>query len=429
MAANGTGQVGFENPGFNGIHVVPQTYSGQFYIRGTYNGAITASLVSNLTGEVFVTATLPVISTTGNWTHVNYTLVSTVTAPTINNSLLITFDAAKATDKSLDFNFISLFPPTYNNRPNGLRPDLMETLAGLNPSFSRLPGGSNVEGESLKIPNEGPWLWNATVGPLIDRPGRYGAWTHYDTGGLGLDEWLDFCVDLDMTPVLGIFSGLVLDGTILNITQLQPYIQNTLDMLEYILGSTDTQYGALRAQYGHAEPWNVRYIEFGNEDNLNGGLVNYQDRYNAYYSAVKASYPDITLVADTLEIDTPVGEMKDYHDYDVPDNLVKAYNFFDQNTTSVQTLIGEYACVYPNTASNAVNYTAGLWHHPFWIGTVSEAGMLLSRHSPCPIQPRRANSLPIQSFSSAPSATATRSSAPPTRPPSLSSSLHTGPWT
>jgi len=124
---------------------------------------------------------------------------------------------------------------------------------------------------------------------------------------------------------------------------------------------------------------------------LNGGLINYQDRYNAYYAAIKAGYPNITLVADTLEIDTPVGEMKDYHDYDTPDNLIKAYNFFDQNTTSVQTLIGEYACVYPNTASNAVNWTAGLWHHPFWIGTVSEAGMLSSRHSPYSIKARRAN--------------------------------------
>lgn len=158
VAVNGTGQVGFENPGFNGIHVVPQTYTGQFYVRGAYDGAITASLVSNLTAQVFATTAIPVMSTTGSWTHVEYNLVPTMTAPNINNSLLITFDSAKATDGSLNFNFISLFPPTYNNCPNGLRPDLMEMLAGLNPSFSRLPGGSNVEGESLKIPNEGPWL-------------------------------------------------------------------------------------------------------------------------------------------------------------------------------------------------------------------------------------------------------------------------------
>ena len=137
---------GLVNPGYWGINVAPQTYNGSFFARGDYNGSFTVSLQSNLTGDVYATATVAGPSTSASWTQFNYTLVPNVTAPNSNNSLSITFDPTMASNGSLDFNLLSLFPPTYNNRPNGMRIDLMEILGAQPPSFLRLPGGNNLEG-------------------------------------------------------------------------------------------------------------------------------------------------------------------------------------------------------------------------------------------------------------------------------------------
>lgn len=129
-----------------------QPYNGSFYVKGSYNGSFTASLVSDITNATYGSVDVPAKISSG-WTEYSYTLVPTSAAPNSNNSLVITFDKAGVSGGSLDFNLISLFPPTYKDRPNGMRIDLMEALAGLNPSFLRLAGGNNIEG------NEAPYLW------------------------------------------------------------------------------------------------------------------------------------------------------------------------------------------------------------------------------------------------------------------------------
>lgn len=145
LGATSSGTVGILNPGWFGISVQPQTYTGSFFVLGEYTGNFTASLQSVLTNETFVSVTVPSTeSTTGQWVQYNFTLEPTVAAPNSNNSLVISFDAAGVAGSSLSFNLISLFPPTFNNRPNGLRIDLMEALKALNPSFLRMPGGNNL---------------------------------------------------------------------------------------------------------------------------------------------------------------------------------------------------------------------------------------------------------------------------------------------
>jgi alpha-N-arabinofuranosidase len=99
-------------------------------------------------------------------------------------------------DGSLDFNLISLFPPTYKNRPNGLRPDLAEAFAELNGKFLRLPGGNMLEGNT----QTNWWKWNETIGPLKDRPGMANVWGYQITYGLGLVEYMEWCDDLGLEP-------------------------------------------------------------------------------------------------------------------------------------------------------------------------------------------------------------------------------------
>lgn len=172
--SNSTGQIGLANPGWWGIDVQVQKYTGSFYVQGTYDGDFYIQLGSNLTSDVFGTTTVSAKSKKNQWTQVEYTITPTSAAPNSNNTLCVAFDSSKATDGSLDLNLISLFPPTYNNRPNGNRIDLMEALGGLSASYLRFPGGNNLEGNGAPVSTR--WIWNNTIGPLKDRPGRMGTW-------------------------------------------------------------------------------------------------------------------------------------------------------------------------------------------------------------------------------------------------------------
>lgn len=195
MTVSGSGSAaGFSNPGYYGIGVTPQKYAGSFYVLGAYTGQFTASFVSTTSGKTLASTTIPSRSNANSWTQHNFTLSPTAAAGDVNNTFVLTFDPAKAATKSLNFNFISVFPPTYNARPNGLRVDLMNAVAGVTPSFMRMPGGNNLEGNA---PGE-QLKWNTTVGPLLDRPGHAGAWGYYNTDGFGLNELFTWCQDLKM---------------------------------------------------------------------------------------------------------------------------------------------------------------------------------------------------------------------------------------
>lgn len=176
--------IGISNPGYWGIEVKPQAYTGSFYVTGAYRGEFVASLVG-LNGHVYASASIPSKSVASAWTEHSFKLFPSSSAPNTNNTFQLTYKPTSSS-QSLNFGLISLFPPTYNNRPNGMRSDIMNLLKELNPSFLRLPGGNNIEGN---VPNDG-WRWYNTVGPLKDRPGRTGTWGYYNTDGLGLIEYM-----------------------------------------------------------------------------------------------------------------------------------------------------------------------------------------------------------------------------------------------
>jgi alpha-N-arabinofuranosidase len=138
---SGTGKVGISNPGWWGIDVKKQKYTGSFWTIGAYKGKFSLSLHSNLTHQVFANIEIPSNSESGKWTEHTFELEPCEAAPNSNNTFTIQFVSA---GESINFNLISLFPPTYKNRPNGNRPELMEALKALNPTFLRMPGGNNL---------------------------------------------------------------------------------------------------------------------------------------------------------------------------------------------------------------------------------------------------------------------------------------------
>ncbi|KAF2637950.1 glycoside hydrolase [Massarina eburnea CBS 473.64] len=373
-----SGTIGFANDGFWGFDVRKQEYKGSFYVFGAYEGKFTASLQSALTNETFGSVDIPSESSNSEWIQHNFTLVPTKDAPNSNNTFALTFSSSGLTSTALDFNLISLFPPTYKNRTNGLRPDIAEALVGLNPKFLRFPGGNALEGPDLK----NPWRWNETIGPLKDRPGRPGTWGYQTSDGLGLVEYFEWCDDMELEPILAIHSGLALDGAYISELALTPWIQDALNELEFVLGPATTPYGRLRASLGHPTPWALKYVEIGNEDWLAGAPSAYDAyrnyRFPLFRSAIEAAYPDIQIIASPSVFDNmtiPVGVVGDYHPYREPDAFYNEFGKFDNLTTENLTLVGEFASVHTN---GGAGWDADLHPFPWWIGSIGEAIFMIA---------------------------------------------------
>jgi alpha-N-arabinofuranosidase len=146
--------------------------------------------------------------------------------------------------------------------------------------------------------NENTWFnWKKTLGPIAERPGHANdSWNYYSDDGVGLLEYLEWCEDLHMQPVLGVFAGLFLGGNgpgeIPPGEALQPYVQDALDEIEYVTGDVNTKWGAQRAKDGHPEPFKLTYVEIGNED----WRGNYDGRFTQFHDAIKAKYPNLQLI-------------------------------------------------------------------------------------------------------------------------------------
>lgn len=333
-------------------------YPEQITNRAHPNASITVSLQSNTTGDVFASAVIPSQPwNVVNWTHVEAQIKCNVTAPDANNVLAVTFDPKEASGQTYYFNMISLFGETFKGVENGLRKDLAESIYDLKPKFLRWPGGNNLEGWSI----ERRWKWHETIGPLRDRVSRPGTWGYWNTNGLGLMEFLSWAETMEMENVLGIYAGYTLGNSMGNggneypttDAAMYPVLKEALDELEFCLGSTDTKWGAKRAELGHPEPYVINYVEIGNEDFLS---EDYELRFNYLYPRLKAAYPDITFIytsydkADPLQNakNLPPGTMWDVHHYFEPEQFYDSFDVWDNwqeahNNTNVTVEIGEYS--------------------------------------------------------------------------------------
>jgi alpha-N-arabinofuranosidase len=362
--------VGFLNEGYWGMDVKKQKYSGSFWVRGAYDGVFTASLQSDLTDDVFGSVKIESKSVADDWVEHEFELIPTVDAPNSNNTFAVTFDPAGAANRSLEFNLISLFPPTYKGRKNGLRIDIAEALEELHPTRLRFPGGNMLEGQT----NKTWWDWKDTLGPLRYRPGFQGVWNYQQTHGLGIVEYLEWAEDMNLEVVVGVFAGLALNGDITPEDQLQPFIDDALDQIEFITGSVDTKWGARRAELGHPEPFPLSYVEVGNEDWLAGGAEGWDSykkyRFPLFMEAINKAYPDITVIASGASSDghdVPAPAIGDYHPYRTPNALVDEFDRFDNDFPHI---IGEVAATHPN---GGIGWDGNLMPFPWWIGTVGEA--------------------------------------------------------
>jgi alpha-N-arabinofuranosidase len=342
-SADPQSEAGFYNTGFWGMALRPSTeYHGSFYAKADSGGigSISIRLVNDKTGAVVASTSGP--SPSDTWERHEFTLKTGVIAPSADNHLEFLVQHSG----TAWFSLISLFPPTYKNESNGKRIDLMEKLAALHPAFLRFPGGNYLEGDHLNEHYE----WKKTIGPLVDRPTHPTPWTYRSSDGMGLLEFLTWCEDLHMEPLLAVFSGYSLRQEHIDAGKdLEPYVQDALDEIEYVTGSDSTRWGAERVKDGHPSPFHLKFIEVGNEE-YHDESGTYDARFAQFHKAIKQKYPDLQLVA-AAPVTSVRPDILDDNDHELHTHFyrtaqqffvdVHRYDTFDRNGPKI--LVGEWA--------------------------------------------------------------------------------------
>ncbi|MFO0892046.1 MAG: alpha-L-arabinofuranosidase C-terminal domain-containing protein [Isosphaeraceae bacterium] len=278
------GRVALINSGYWGVAVREDTtYGLTLSLRpGTFRGSVTALLESK-DGRVLARHEFGEVEPGGEWRRLTAQLAASGTDPSAQ--FVLSFRG----EGTLQVDWVSLFPPTFKGRPNGLRPDLAQYLADLKPSFIRYPGGCYVEGLSWQSAPD----WRTMVCPPEERPGTWGYWKYRSTDGFGYHEFLQFCEDVGADAMFVSFAGMTVhpDNNV-PLDRIGPIIQQTLDAIEYALGPVTSTWGARRAAMGHPEPFPLKYVEIGNEH----PPAVYGDYYRRFRDAIKAKYPSMTVI-------------------------------------------------------------------------------------------------------------------------------------
>ena len=269
--------------------------------------------------------------------------------------------------KTVDLEHVSLFPTdTWMGHRNGMRKDLAQALADLKPGIFRFPGGCIVEGTDLAT----RYNWKNTVGPVENRPINENRWEYtfphrffpdyYQSYGLGFFEFFQLSEEIGSEPLPILSCGLACQfqnddlAAHCPVDELQPFIQDALDLIEFANGPVTSTWGKVRADMGHPAPFNLKYIGIGNEqwDPL------YPEHLEPFVQAIRAAYPDIKIVGSSgpnsegEQFDYLWPEMKrlgadlvDEHFYR-PEKwfLAQGARYDNYDRKGPKVFAGEYAC-------------------------------------------------------------------------------------
>ncbi|MDR7369685.1 alpha-L-arabinofuranosidase C-terminal domain-containing protein [Flavobacterium aquidurense] len=244
------------------------------------------------------------------WT--NYTAQLTATATEAKAKIRITFEGSGV----IDLDVISLFPEdTWKGRKNGLRSDLVQLLYDLKPGFLRFPGGCIVEGKTLAL----RYQWKKSIGNVEDRETMINRWNtefdhkpapdYFQSFGLGFFEYFQLSEDIGASPLPILSCGMACQfntGELVPMDQIDPYVQDALDLIEFANGDATTAWGRMRSDMGHPKPFNLKFIGVGNEQ----WGPDYIERFKVFQKAIKAKYPNITIVSGSGPF--PEGDFFDY---------------------------------------------------------------------------------------------------------------------
>ncbi len=321
----------------NGLAVVgKKKYDFSVYARAQgFSGKLSVSLETQ-SGEVLAHGQITDVGK--DWKKFALTLSPTNT----NGDVRLVISADKPGTIWLDM--VSLIPRDTWRNGGLLRADLAQMMDDMKPGLLRFPGGSYSEGHVLAH----AWRWKETIGDVAQRPGNWNIWGYRSTGGLGFHEYLQLAEDLGAEPLYVAHVGMA-EKDFVPMDQLEPWIQDVLDAIEYANGPVTSKWGALRAQNGHPKPFNLKYVEIGNENGMGyswggGNRADYLPRYQAFYDAIKSHDPDIVCIANIHTEPTVPADMVDEHYYESSDWFFKAATKYDHYDRAKPRLyLGEYA--------------------------------------------------------------------------------------
>jgi alpha-L-arabinofuranosidase len=355
---------GVSNAGFDGIGVHKgDQYLFSAFVRGDEKARLRIELVT-ANGQVLAQTTLKALNS--RWTKEVGKLRPTATDAHARLRVLL-----ETRDTPVDLDMISLFPKkTWKNRPNGLRADLVQCLADLKPGFVRFPGGCIVEGRYLST----RYQWKNTIGKPEQRKLIINRWNdefkhrpapdYFQSFGLGFYEYFLMCEDIGAEPLPILNCGMACQfnsNELAPLDQLDPYIQDALDLIEFANGPATSTWGAKRAEMGHPKPFNMKLLGVGNEQ----WGPQYIERYERFAKVLKSKHPEIRLVSsagpspddDRFQFLWPkLRELKadivDEHCYANPDwffDNAGRYDNYDRKGPKV--FMGEYAAQSVKTVS------------------------------------------------------------------------------
>lgn len=299
---NGWTGVGIQNDGYDGILLKGgDKYDFSVFLRNPDGKDKEVRAVLLVQGRGFRAQPTVIADTTftvsgSDWKKYEYTLTAAQDCPNASLQLL------SLTTGVMDIDMVSLYPQdTYKG--HGLRKDLAQALVDLNPKFMRFPGGCVVHGGG-----DGFWdtyRWKTTVGPKETRKGIKNTWGYHQSMEMGYFEYFQFCEDAGMEPLPILPCGVSCQGTnggwnmrtqaqdAVPMEDMQEWADEALDLIEWANGPADSKWGKVRADAGHPEPFNLKYLGLGNEEKI---TPEFEERFKFIYDQVRTKYPDIVIV-------------------------------------------------------------------------------------------------------------------------------------
>jgi alpha-L-arabinofuranosidase len=351
------------NEGFDGIAVkAGEKYDFSVFARANASKAdkLLVRLVGK-NGEIYGETTTP--SITANWKKHNATITAKATVADARLEIIPQMTG------TVDLDLISLFPQkTFKGHKNGLRADLAQPLADLKPKFMRFPGGCVAHGDGIA----NIYNWKNTIGSLESRKPMRNLWGYHQTVGLGYFEYFQFCEDAGAEPLPVIAAGVPCQNSSTGgagqqggvpMCDMDNYIQDILDLVEYANGDVTTKWGKKREEAGHPKPFNLKYIGIGNEDLITDI---FEERFTMIFKAMKEKHPEITVIGtvgpnfegtdyqEGWDIATKLNvPMVDEHYYQSPGWFIYNQDYYDKyDRAKPKVYLGEYAAHLPGRPNN-----------------------------------------------------------------------------
>ena len=387
------GDLGLTNEGFRGMGIKKGLrYDFSVLYRQDKPGVKLHVELVDSTGTVLGDTVLTPTASGDKWHKAAASFTATATEPKAKLNVWAEGSGV------IELDMISLFPgDTWKGRPGGMRADMIQLLADMKPGFIRFPGGCIVEGYDLSQ----RYQWKNTVGPIEERQLLINRWNfefahrpapdYFQTFGLGFFEYFQLAEDIGAEPLPILNAGMACQfntGEVVPLDDLDPYVQDALDLIEFANGAPTTKWGKVRADMGHPAPFNLKIMGVGNE---NWG-PQYLERLKVFTKAIKEKYPNIKLVnssgtdPDGERFDYLNGELRkmnadiiDEHYYRRPEWFLAnaaRYDSYPRNGSKV--FAGEYAAQSDKTVSihNKNNWQTALAEAAFMTGLERNADVV-----------------------------------------------------